>query len=223
MAGAIDAEPREEPLQRPVSAALEALEVAMHALGRPGGIAGQRRDRIPVRLVRIDQDHRIVRGAAAERAGARVEDAIDGAAVQRVAIFGVGSLGLVVVVVAHEKIPAHRLVLRGERMERRDIVVVGQPVRARLPSDGAGQRARVAAGFQQHDLVARLREPCGDRAAAGAGADHDIVALGIVLERGSHRCGDLRASSGIRSGRAFADRSAPAPRRTGRCRNSGRD
>ena len=224
MAGAIDPEPRQLPLHRPVPAVLEPPEITMHAPGRPGRIAGQPRDRVPVGLVRIDQDHRVVGGAAAERASARVEHAIDGPAVQLAAVFGVPPLRPVVVVVPDEKIPPHRLVLRGERMERGDVVVVGQPVLVRLPPDAAGQAARVAAGFEQEDLVACLGQPCGDRAPAGARADDDVVVVGILAQDArSHRRRDLRASSGTRSARAFADRSAPAPRRTGRSRSSGRD
>ena len=32
---------------------------------------------IPVGIVRVDQDHRVVRGAAPERAGPRIQDAVD--------------------------------------------------------------------------------------------------------------------------------------------------
>ena len=38
----------------------------------------QRGDVVPVGVVRVDQDHRVVRGAAAERAGARIEHAVAG-------------------------------------------------------------------------------------------------------------------------------------------------
>ena len=123
---------------------------------------------VPVGLVRIDQDHRIVGGAAAERAGTRIKHAIDSPAVQFAAVFRVSTLGPVVVVVPDEEVPAHRLVLRGERMERGDVVVIGQPVLARPPPDGAGQCAGVAAGFEKQNLVACLGEPRGDRSPARA-------------------------------------------------------
>ena len=53
-------------------------------------------------------------------------------------------------------------------MERRDVVVIGQPVLARPPPDGAGQCAGVAAGFEKQDRIACLGEPRGDRASARA-------------------------------------------------------
>ena len=68
-------QPEEQPPDRAVTAILDALEIAAHVFGPPGGVAGQLGDGVPVRVVRGHEDHRVVRGAAAERRGARVEDA----------------------------------------------------------------------------------------------------------------------------------------------------
>ena len=53
-----------------------AFEVTAHVVRVPRIVAGQRGDRVPVLIVRIDHDHRVVSGAAAERAGPRIENAI---------------------------------------------------------------------------------------------------------------------------------------------------
>ena len=58
------------------SGSLQPLEVAAHVGRAPRCVAGQRRDLVPIGVVRRHQDHRIVRGAAAERAGARIVDAV---------------------------------------------------------------------------------------------------------------------------------------------------
>ena len=83
MSGRVQAEPRRGAPHRPVAAVLQPLEVAPHVRRAPRCIAGQRRDAVPIGIVRRHQDHRIVRGAAAERAGARIEDALAAAACGR--------------------------------------------------------------------------------------------------------------------------------------------
>ena len=59
-----------------VAALLQPLEVVAHGLGVPGLVAGQLGDAVPVAVVGVDEDHGVVRGAPAQRAGARVEDAV---------------------------------------------------------------------------------------------------------------------------------------------------
>src|SRR5690242_6546571 len=62
-----------ESRQRGIGAALETLEVRPHLLAAPGIVARRLRDLIPISLVWHNGDHRVVRGAATERAGARIE------------------------------------------------------------------------------------------------------------------------------------------------------
>ena len=109
-----------------------------------------------------------MRGAAAERTGARVEDTLR-------APFAVAPLPRVVAIVADKKIPAHSRVLGSQRVKRRHLVILGQPGRRLLQ--------RIAARLEQHDPHARLGEPRGERAAAGPRADHDIIAIGIRTRR----------------------------------------
>ena len=62
-------------------------------------------------------------------------------------------------------------------MECRNLVVVRCPVYVRVERIAALQQAGIAAGFQQHDVKARLRQARRDRSAAGSGADDDVIAL----------------------------------------------
>ncbi len=76
MAARIEPERVPEARERTMTAVLDALEVLPHRRRSPRRIAGQVGDLIPVRVARADEDHRVVRGAAAERAGARIPDAV---------------------------------------------------------------------------------------------------------------------------------------------------
>jgi hypothetical protein len=87
----------------------------------------------------------------------------------------VAPLQLVAGVMADEEVPAERLVLGRERVERRHVVVVGQAILARRRAVAADELPGVAAGFQQEDLAARLGEARRDGAPAGAGPHHDVL------------------------------------------------
>ena len=105
-----------------------------------------------------------MRGAAAQRAGARIPDAVllgDE--------LGIARLLRVVAVMADEEVPAHRRVFGRERVKGRDVVV------------RAASARRIAAGLEDDDGKTRLGEPRRDRAAAGAGSDDDVVGFEAVL------------------------------------------
>ena len=119
------------PLVIPMFTPLDALEVAAHLFGAPGGIAGQIGDLIPVGILRVHEDHRAVRGAAAERGGPRVQHAVHLRAVDHVTVVRIARLRLLVAVMANEEIPSQTVVFGGHRMERGHVVVVGQAVDAR--------------------------------------------------------------------------------------------
>ena len=179
--GRIDPVPGEAAPQRAIAAILQPLPVPPHIGGAPGRIAGQRGDAVPVAVMRRYQDHRIVRGAAAQRAGTRVQNPL------RTAL-AVAPLLCVVGIMADEKIPAHRRMFGGERVKCRHLVGFGQP-------GGLGVQ-RIAARFEQNDAHASLGEPGGERAAAGSRADHDIIAVGVRFRRhpdadGSERLQEL--------------------------------
>ena len=173
-------------LVRPVRALLDALEIGPHVFCAPRRIAGQVRDLIPVGIVRVHQNHRAVGGASAEDAGARVEDAVDVPAVDRRAVARVPRLFHLIAVVADEEIPPHGVILGGQRMEGRHVVVVGQAVHARRLRCRSDHGPRIAARLEQQDTVAGLGQSRRHRPAARAGADDDVV--GVVFgRRGSHR------------------------------------
>jgi hypothetical protein len=138
-----------------VVAGLQLLEPAAHLRRPPAAVAGGRSDAVPVGVVRIDGDHRVVRGAAAERARARVEDAV---------LLGhellVPLLLGAVVEVADVDGPAHPGVLARAAVEGRHPVVVVLGVES---------------GLQEQHPVAGLGQVRRDRTAAGPGAHDDEV------------------------------------------------
>ena len=131
-----------------------------------------------------------MRGAAAERAGARVEHAVDGCPSLSRGTWGRAAAG-VVAVVADEEVPAQRLVLRGEGVERRHVVVVGQAVGRRpCPRTPPAERRGSPPASSSSTLQPGLGQPRGDRAAAGARADHDVVEVAVArLARATARPG----------------------------------
>src|SRR4029453_1501477 len=68
VAARIPSETTPEIFQTPQLEVLELLKALAHLVGAPRRVAGQIRDLIPVAVVRVDEDERVVRGAAAERA-----------------------------------------------------------------------------------------------------------------------------------------------------------
>ena len=72
-------------------------------------------------------------------------------AVPGLAVLRIAPLPRVIVVVTDEEVPAHRLVLGGERVEGRHVVVVGVPAPAALAV------TRIAAGLEHEHAVTRLR------------------------------------------------------------------
>jgi hypothetical protein len=115
-----------------------------------------------------------VRRAATERARARIVHAVDARAVPCLQVLRIAPLPRVVVVVADEEVPPHRCLLGGEWVERRYVVVVRALAAAALAVP------RVATRLEHQDAASRFREPCGNRAAAGARADDDVFGLEVV-------------------------------------------
>src|SRR5215467_10000163 len=55
---------------------LDASEIFIHFLWRPAGVAGGVADSLPITVVRANDDHGVMRRAAAERPGSRVVDTL---------------------------------------------------------------------------------------------------------------------------------------------------
>ena len=77
-----------------------------HVLGAPRRVAGEIGELVPVGVVRVDEDHRVVRGAAAERGRARIQHAVDRLPSTSSRYFGSRPLPRLVGVVADEEVPA---------------------------------------------------------------------------------------------------------------------
>ena len=120
---------------------------------------------------------------AAQGPGARVEHSVHRGAPILLAVFRVLLLHLVRGIMPDKKVPPHRVVLAGEAMERRHVVIVGQTVDAGLVVIGARQLPRIAARLQQKHRAPGLGEPRGERPASGAGADNDVIERAPLTHR----------------------------------------
>ena len=155
-----------------VEAALDPLEVLVHLLGSPARVTGGVADGSPVAVVRPDDDHRVVRRTAAERAGARIVDAAPtGRALHQ--ILRVPLLARLVRVVTNVMVEAHLLVLGGQTVVGRHPIVPGRLLASR---------------FQEEHRVSLLGQSRRYRPTAGAGADDDVLvpALGRRLRSVGH-------------------------------------
>ena len=188
-------------------AVLDSLEVGTHVIRAPGRIAGDVGDLIPVGVVRVDEDHRVVRRAPAERAGARVQDAVHLALVERGAELLVLLLARIVLVMPDEEIPSQRFVLCRERVKGGNVVILGQRILAVTLRIGALKRAGIATRLEQEDPEPRFREPRGDGPAAGARADDDVFGVEVG---GGVLAGDGGTEAGERAGRRRPGDGLPA-------------
>ena len=116
-----------------------------------------------------------MRRATTQCSGARVENSVHRDAAIVSPVFRVVLLHLVRGIVPDKEVPPHSVVLAGETMERRHVVVVGQAVDAGLVVIGARQLPRIAARFQQEHRTPGLGQPRGECSASGAGADDDVI------------------------------------------------
>src|SRR5215472_12111713 len=101
-----------------VPAAFDTLEILAHPLRSPGWVAGEIPDVIPIRVMRVHQDHGVMRRAAAQGAGAGIKDAV-----LRCLVVRVPPLLVFVLVVPDEEIPFHRGVFGSEGMKGGNVVV----------------------------------------------------------------------------------------------------
>jgi hypothetical protein len=160
--GRVDADEAQQAPDRAVPAILHQPHPMLHRPSGPGRIAGQRCEAVPIGIVGRHEDHRIVRGAAAECAGARIKDAV------RVALVVARGLGRVGIVVDPE-VPCHRRVLRGVGVKGRHFVILRQA----LPGLVAG----IAARFEQHNAHAILRQARCQCSSTSPRADDHVVAI----------------------------------------------
>ena len=171
----IGAEPAEESLKSTMAAILEPFEVRPHVIRAPGLIAREVRKLVPVGVVGVDEDHRVVRRAATQRSRPGVPDAVDPLVVVVLDVLAILALLDIVGVVADEEVPLDRVVLRRQRMERRHRIVLGVGVLVGMQGIAACDGVWVAAGLEHQHGVAGLHQARRDRAPACAGTDDDVV------------------------------------------------
>ena len=131
--------------------ALEPLKIRTHPRRRPVRIAGQIPNVIPVRVMRVDQDHGVVRGAPPPRARSRIEDAALGRPVVWVA-----PLFRFIFVVPDEEIPFHGGVFGSESMKGGNVVVRRKAVGLGVDGIAAAQLPRIAPSFQHNNAATTI-------------------------------------------------------------------
>src|SRR5258706_5986761 len=97
-------------------------EILVHLPRRPASIAGRIRNRLPVAVVRPDDNHRVMSGAPAQGASTRIESPMP-ARVSLNQIFWILFLTLLVFVVANIEVEPHILILGGPAMKHGHLVV----------------------------------------------------------------------------------------------------
>ena len=111
----------------------------------------------------------------AQGSGARVENSIHRDAAIVAPVFRILLLHLVGGIVPDKEVPPYRVVLAGEAVERRHVVIVGQTVDSGLIVIGSRELPGIPAGLQQQHRAPALGQPRGERSAAGTGADNDVI------------------------------------------------
>src|ERR1051325_87988 len=101
---------------------LDPSKVRIHFARRPTPVAGGINDRLPVAVVRPDDDHGVMRGAAADGARPRIIDSMT-AGVALDQILRIRLLTVFILVVAHVMIEAHFRIFSGAAMEHRHLIV----------------------------------------------------------------------------------------------------
>src|SRR5262245_28198490 len=98
--------------------------------------------------MRVNQDHRVMGRAATQGSGSRVENAVDRDPTVVAAVFRVLLLQFIRRVMADKKVPPHRVILAGEPVKGRNVVVVRESVDAGLIVVAARELAGISAGLQ---------------------------------------------------------------------------
>src|SRR5206468_10675258 len=93
----------------PIATGLQALEVLVHVPSLPGRVSHELGYILPVGIVRVDHDHRIVGSATAQGARPWIKHAV-----MRRSELRILTLLLIVGVMTHKEVPLERLVLGRE-------------------------------------------------------------------------------------------------------------
>src|SRR5712691_10531136 len=101
-----------------MAAIFQAFEVFAHVAGFPGSVTRKLRNVVPILIMGINEDHRIMRRAASQSAAPGIEDTVALGGELRVFF-----LSLVAGVMPDKEILLQRLVLRRQRVKRGDFIV----------------------------------------------------------------------------------------------------
>src|SRR6202047_2046829 len=105
-------------MQRPVMAILQAFKIRPHPVRLPTRILRKFSDIVPVGIVGIDQDLRVVGGASSQSSSPWIKNSI-----AILVVLGVAILLLIVRIMTNVEVPFYGAVFRRKRMESGDIVV----------------------------------------------------------------------------------------------------
>jgi hypothetical protein len=141
--------------------AFQLLIIFPHRGRVPGIVAGNLCDAIPVAVRRVHGNQGVVGSAAAEGAGARIENPVLARHEFRVTL-----LLLLVAVMANVIIPSKGLILGREAIEAGHRVV---------------EAVLIPARFHQQNLESCLRKVGGERPATGAGTHDYIIELSTIV------------------------------------------
>src|SRR5262245_16205976 len=76
---------------------------------------------------------------------------------------------------ADKEIPANGVILAGEAVKYRHVLIIRQAIDAGLVVIGARELARIAAGFKQKHTPSGLGQPRSEGAAASTRPDDDVI------------------------------------------------
>ena len=186
-----------------VEAPLHPREIVVHVFRSPGTVAGCVADRLPITVVRPDDDHRVVGRTTAQRACPRIIHSA-AASIPLDYIFGIFLLPFFVRIMTHVVVEAHPFVFGREPVQHRDLIVPGRIL---------------ASGFKEQHLVSGLRQSRRDGPASGARAHYDVFEFCV---RFAHAKSPFLASVACRtiSAPCARLRARPSTNRCDRCARS---
>src|SRR5260370_23239872 len=162
-------------LQFTVMTILNTLEVGGHVVSAATLVASQVGDRVPITVVRRNENHSVVSGTPTQCSSPWIEDSVHTLALGLFHVVRIEALQIVAGMVPDKEIPPHRLVLRSKGMEGWDVVVAGQALEAWVQGVAALELSRITTRLQHHDRESCLRQAGRYSTPASAAADDYIT------------------------------------------------
>src|SRR5258708_32432497 len=146
-------------LQFTVMTILNTLEVGAHVVSAPPLVGSQVGDRVPITVVRRNENHSVVSGTPTQCSSPWIEDSVHTLALGLFHVVRIEALQIVAGMVPDKEIPPHRLVLRSKGMEGWDAVVAGQAIERWVQGVAALGFSGITTRLQHHDRASSLRQP----------------------------------------------------------------